>query len=57
MIYLLFTLQSKNFNMGDPVKDSMKTKKIGNMNEFVQTNLEKGITDSAAEAPVSVTLH
>ena len=35
------------------MKDSMKNKRIENMNEFTQTNMDKGITDSATEAPVS----
>ena len=31
----------------------MKSKRIESMNEFVQTNMDKGVADSAAEAPVS----
>ena len=50
---MAFFLQAENFNRKGPVKDSMKNKRIENMNEFTQTNMDKGITDSATEAPVS----
>ena len=50
---MAFFLQAENFNRKGPVKDSMKSKRIENMNEFTQTNMDKGITDSATEAPVS----
>ncbi|KAL4225978.1 hypothetical protein ACF0H5_013965 [Mactra antiquata] len=47
----------KNLDRGDPVKDSMKSKKIvGNMNEFAQTNMDKGVMDSAPEAPADYAL-
>ncbi|XP_060604300.1 nuclear protein MDM1-like isoform X3 [Ruditapes philippinarum] len=47
----------KNLDRGDPVKDSMKSKRIlGNMNEFAQTNMDKGIADSAPEAPADYAL-
>ncbi|XP_053378346.1 nuclear protein MDM1-like isoform X5 [Mercenaria mercenaria] len=47
----------KNLDQGDPVKESMKAKKIiGNMNEFAQTDMDKGIADSAPEAPADYAL-
>ena len=39
------------------MKDSMKSKRIHSMNEFAQTNMEKGVADSGAEAPVRHTLY
>lgn len=49
----LLIFQAKNLDKADPVKDSMKSKRIiDNMNEFAQTNMDKGVTDSAPEAPV-----
>ena len=33
-------------------KTTIKDKQIHNMNEFAQTDMEKGIADSAPEAPV-----
>jgi len=33
----------------------LKDKNFNNMNEFVQTNMDKGVSDSAPEAPVSIT--
>ncbi|KAL3851710.1 hypothetical protein ACJMK2_015437 [Sinanodonta woodiana] len=43
--------QNENIDRREVVKQSQKNKIIDNMNEFVQTNMEKGVTDSAPEAP------
>ncbi|KAK3610918.1 hypothetical protein CHS0354_017399 [Potamilus streckersoni] len=43
--------QNENIDRREVVKQSQKDKIIDNMNEFVQTNMEKGVTDSAPEAP------
>lgn len=40
--------------MESAVKAWAKDKDIGSMNEFAQTNLDKGVADSAPEAPVCV---
>lgn len=39
--------------MESAVKSWAKDKNVGSMNEFAQTNLDKGVADSAPEAPVS----
>lgn len=38
--------------MESAVKSWVKDKNVGSMNDFAQTNLDKGIADSAPEAPV-----
>ncbi|XP_052249226.1 nuclear protein MDM1-like isoform X6 [Dreissena polymorpha] len=43
--------EAKNLNQAGPVKESQKDKRIEHMNEFAQTNMEKGVADSALEAP------
>ena len=38
--------------MESAVKSWVKDKNVGSMNEFVQTNLDRGVVQSAPEAPV-----
>ena len=38
--------------MESAVKSWVKDKDVGSMNEFVQTNLDRGVVQSAPEAPV-----
>ena len=49
-------LKLKTVDVNKEVSSSkqLKDKKINNMNAFSQTNIEKGIMDSAPEAPVSI---
>lgn len=42
--------------MESAVKSWVKDKNVGSMNEFAQTNLDKGIADSAPEAPADYAL-
>lgn len=49
---IFYVSQAKNLDRKDPVKESMKTKIIQNMNEAAQTDLDKGVADCVPEAPV-----
>ncbi|XP_052781310.1 nuclear protein MDM1-like isoform X3 [Mya arenaria] len=48
--------EARNLDRAGPVKESQKVKRIENMNEITQTNMEKGIADSVPEAPADYAL-